>query len=92
MKIDPEPLLQKSAWKVAVAYLFINVYGLPAEDSEEWTEKFKIQPKIRETFHIPEGTDLHDIFRAIHRCKTEGITYVGQRNVNKTLGQPPIID
>jgi hypothetical protein len=75
-----------------VAYLFINVHEAPEEDSEEWTGKAKIQPKIRENVCIPEGTDLCNIFyRAVHCCKNEGVIYAGQRNVNETLGQPPII-
>jgi hypothetical protein len=76
---------------VSVAYLFVKVYGAPEEDSEEWTGQCKIQSKIRETLYIPEGSDLCDIFRVVHHCKTGGIMYAGQRNVNKLLGQPPII-
>jgi hypothetical protein len=68
------------------------MHGAPKEDSsEEWTGQQKMQSKIRETLHIPEGTDLCHSFRAVHCCKTEAITYAGQRNVNKTLGQPSII-
>jgi hypothetical protein len=40
---DPDPLLEKSAWKVAVAYLFVNFYDAP----EEHLDKYLVKGRYR---------------------------------------------
>jgi hypothetical protein len=75
------PLLTSVAQRIAVAYVFHNVFGSP-EDSDDtpWLGRDNIIPKIRTQLNISKHTNLYCVLEDIIAYKQQGTAYLGQRH------------
>jgi hypothetical protein len=73
--------------RLAIAYLFVRVQGAP-EEEKYWKGRANIGPKIKKALELSRHTQIYPILRDVLACKKEGVTYRGERSVEKLLGRP----
>jgi hypothetical protein len=86
-EVQKQPAIDQRARRLAVAYLFVMVHGAP-EEEKDWKGQANIGPKIKKALGMSLHTKIYPILRDVLACKKEGVTYRGERSVEKLLGRP----
>jgi hypothetical protein len=86
--VEPtDDVLPSSARRIAIAYVFVNVFGAE-EDESKWAGVDGIASKIRKSLDLETMTcRIVPILREVLRCQDEKIEYAGE--TKHRIGRPP---
>ena len=85
-----QPVLEESARRVAVAYLFVHVHGSPPQS--QWNGKDGVIAMIKKTLNISRGTRIQYILKDVVAAQEIGEIYTGRNKAGYESGRKPAIE